>query len=65
MQIIKDGERVNVSFSMTLPTSATVEQIGEWLSFELHELGGMNGTNPLADYDIEATFKTVKWELET
>ncbi len=64
MTLVKEGDRIAVAFAMELPCAATIEQVKEWLSFELSELGGMDGSNPLGNFDIEAVYGSVKWNLE-
>lgn len=41
-----------VKFKVTLPDKVSVEQLEEFLKYELQMMGSMSCENPLADQDI-------------
>jgi len=45
---------IQVTFLFALPVSATLAEIDEWVEFELKHYGGLEGENPLAEFDLEA-----------
>jgi predicted Co/Zn/Cd cation transporter (cation efflux family) len=58
----KEGRTIRVEFEMKVPRFATASEIEEWLRFELHDNGSMDGDNRLADLSIEPIFGTLEWE---
>ena len=46
---------VTVNFEVVAPIEATVEQVREWIAFELNARADMQEDNPLAEYDLEPT----------
>ncbi len=47
------GKRVKISVVVQCPVPATDEQVQQWVKFNLHCLGSIEHSNPLADFDME------------
>lgn len=54
MTRINKGRRLQVTFDLDLPETATEEEIQEWLDMELGASGSLSGENPLIHSGVEA-----------
>ena len=48
-----------VSFSVEVPDDVSDDDVEEWAAFELHAIGNMPTTNPLAHTDMRAKYGSV------
>jgi hypothetical protein len=48
-----------VKFSVEVPDDVSDEDIEAWVAFELHALGSLSATNPLAHTDLRADYGSV------
>lgn len=53
---------IDVKFETELPVEATDQQIQQWLEYCLGATGGIESSNPLSDYDLEAHFLSVDFQ---
>jgi hypothetical protein len=54
--------RYKISFSLQVPDNVKIEDVKEYVSFEVGERGSMSNDNPLAGQDLEADFMSVEVE---
>jgi hypothetical protein len=54
--------RIKVTFEVKVPVDANYEETLQWVKFQVGAIGGIKQENPLAIYDIDATFGTVQIE---
>ena len=48
-----------VRFSVEVPDDVSDDDIEAWVSFELHALGNMSASNPMAHTDLQAKYGSV------
>lgn len=48
-----------VSFSVEVPDDVSDDDVEEWAAFELHAIGNMSITNPMAHTDLSAQYGSV------
>ena len=48
-----------VSFSVEVPDDVSDDDVEEWAAFELHAIGNMPITNPMAHTDLRAQYGSV------
>jgi len=48
-----------VSFSVEVPDDVSDDDIEAWVAFELHALGNMSASNPMAHTDLQAKYGSV------
>lgn len=53
---MKAGDKVRVEFELVLPADATEQQVDDWIRFELNLHGSLSLSNPLDQYEIEASW---------
>jgi len=52
-------KKIKVSFDVYVPPEVSLDDVEEWLKFELHATGAMKTANPLSSTDLEAVFGSV------
>jgi len=50
---------IHVSFQVEVANNIDMKDIKEWIRFELHDNGDIEGSNPLIDEELEPVFGTL------
>lgn len=51
----KQGDIVTATVTVRLPADASMKEVEDWLGYQFGARGGIDLTNPLVEYDVEAT----------
>lgn len=54
--------RYRIRCVVEVPDGMSEDDVYEWVRFELHENGQLDGNNPLVNTELEAMFRTVEIE---